>query len=647
MTYQIKAVAVAALLALAGCSGGGSGGAPATPSAESQIPASFSAAVQENSGTTPRSIATFGFTYASPSDTLSGAGLTGPDAALFQINIFVTDAGSNRVNVQLELVPLQDFDFESPADANRDNVYELTLGVQYNTQTISRTVTITVTDVAEPRVVQARWFSSEFSNQDFAERATVLPDVTSDGVPEIGVSVVSNRGERSTYLIASETYADGATGGGSIGVAANVGSFVQSVLPFDSTDLFSTPPGFARFNLITGASSASGADILVSESAPKQLTLFRAANATPQPLLTQGADTQTSALPRLAYTIDAAGFQVEARMIGDVNGDGANDIFAQFIRENLLPASGGEPFYRQKFGVIFGETGSATAATITSTALDIELIYFDDFEATRGEVLIEQVPDITGDGRPEYVIGHPEYAAVEDEFDTVFARGAVFLIRSEALNATSGIVIDLRTLTSGQGVALDFTAEATSDNRIGRSLSILPDFDNDGSATLFFTDDSNSQYVIDANDFLAMPSQAVTADFIAAGGARIEPTGSSFAPIFPIAAGDINGDGTVDLMSPAEFGADVLFYDGAAYQNALAAGGGTGLSSGAPIFTVDLTDFGPSNAFFSNAPLFIPEADIYAVSFLGDNDGSLVIIERQDVIDALANSGFTEMFLTR
>ncbi|MEO1310715.1 MAG: hypothetical protein AAFV51_07050, partial [Pseudomonadota bacterium] len=488
----------------------------------------------------------------------------------------------------------------------------------------------------------------EFSGQSFGERATPAADITNDGLPEIAVSIVSNAGERSNYVIASNTYADGLVGPTNIGAGSNVGSFVQIPLDFASGDLFSAPPGFRRYNLLTAEASASGADVLVSESAPKQLTLFRAQNAASQPLLTPAADTQTSALAKIDYTIDALGFQVEARMIGDVNGDGANDIFAHFIRENVLPSSSGEPFYRQKFGIVFGETGGASAATITSTGLDIELIYPDDLEGTRGEVFVKALPDMTGDGRPEYLIAHPEYGAVEDEFDFVNARGAVYLIRSEALNVASGTIIDLAALAAAEGLAFDATAESPSDpNRLGRSLSLLADYDSDGFPTLLFTDDQFRLYAIDADDFLAMPSQSVTADFLSAGGVVLTPNGGTFAPVFPADAGDVDENGVADIMSPAEFGQDFLFFDGSIIANALATGGGSTIGTGAPIFTVDFSDFGNANTFSRSAPLFVPQANLYAVGFLGDADGTLVIIDRADVVDAATNSGFDTMSVTR
>ncbi|MEO1310591.1 MAG: hypothetical protein AAFV51_06430, partial [Pseudomonadota bacterium] len=134
MKSLFKIAALTASVVLASCGGGGSDGG-STPSAESQIPTSFATSVAENSGPVFRNITTFPFIFASPSDTISGAGLTGPDAAFFRVNILVTSVSATRVNVTLELETLQGFDFEAPIDANGNNVYDFTLSVQYNAQT--------------------------------------------------------------------------------------------------------------------------------------------------------------------------------------------------------------------------------------------------------------------------------------------------------------------------------------------------------------------------------------------------------------------------------------------------------------------------------------------------------------------------------
>jgi glucose/arabinose dehydrogenase len=119
--------------ALAACGGGGGGGGGNGPANRAPVFTSgASATVAENSS---------GAAYsASASDADSNA-LTfsitgGADSGLFQI----TPAGA----LTFRTPP----NFEAPSDANRDNVYEVTLGVTDGTASVTQAVQITVTNAA-------------------------------------------------------------------------------------------------------------------------------------------------------------------------------------------------------------------------------------------------------------------------------------------------------------------------------------------------------------------------------------------------------------------------------------------------------------------------------------------------------------------
>lgn len=92
-------------------------------------------------------------------DTLTYSITGGADAALFQI-----DAATGALSL------VGGGDFENPADANGDNVYELTVSASDGFSTDSQDLTVTVTDVNEPVVLD---LSGPFS---VAENSTFVAD---------------------------------------------------------------------------------------------------------------------------------------------------------------------------------------------------------------------------------------------------------------------------------------------------------------------------------------------------------------------------------------------------------------------------------------------------------------------------------------
>ena len=73
----------------------------------------------------------------------------GPDAASATWVLSGTDADDFRLSNSGVLSFRTSPNFESPADANRDNVYEVTVTANDGTNTVMRDVTVTVTDVEE------------------------------------------------------------------------------------------------------------------------------------------------------------------------------------------------------------------------------------------------------------------------------------------------------------------------------------------------------------------------------------------------------------------------------------------------------------------------------------------------------------------
>ena len=76
-------------------------------------------------------------------------GAVGPDAAMATWSLDGDDAGDFRISTAGVLTFMDSPNYESPADADGDNVYEVTVTANDGENTTRRDVTITVTDMEE------------------------------------------------------------------------------------------------------------------------------------------------------------------------------------------------------------------------------------------------------------------------------------------------------------------------------------------------------------------------------------------------------------------------------------------------------------------------------------------------------------------
>ncbi len=139
MRSAVRAALLSALCGISASACGGGGGSPPPsppPSGGTSAPPTFtssaSVSVQENAA---------GVVYRATASDPENATLTyslsgGADSARFSFN-------SQTQELRFAAQP----DFESPADANRDNVYEVQLSVSDGANTVNQLVRVTVTDV--------------------------------------------------------------------------------------------------------------------------------------------------------------------------------------------------------------------------------------------------------------------------------------------------------------------------------------------------------------------------------------------------------------------------------------------------------------------------------------------------------------------
>ncbi|RYD82331.1 MAG: hypothetical protein EOP84_09535 [Verrucomicrobiaceae bacterium] len=93
--------------------------------------------------------------------------------------------------MRIEIRTGQIFNYEDPQDENRDNVYTFQFSLLYRGQTLSTTLNVSITDIADNVEVNSVVLEGEAVNQLFGLEVFAIPDVSGDGKPEIGTHVVS------------------------------------------------------------------------------------------------------------------------------------------------------------------------------------------------------------------------------------------------------------------------------------------------------------------------------------------------------------------------------------------------------------------------------------------------------------------------
>ena len=108
---------------------------------------------------------------------------SGTDAAQATWSLSGDDAGDFDISSSGELTFASKPDFEAPADADEDNVYEVTVEADDGTNTDSRAVTVTVTDVedAEPDLLTS-YDANDNDKIDKAEVYTAIDDLIDHGL---------------------------------------------------------------------------------------------------------------------------------------------------------------------------------------------------------------------------------------------------------------------------------------------------------------------------------------------------------------------------------------------------------------------------------------------------------------------------------
>ena len=524
--------------------------------------------------------------------------LSGTDAALFAI-----DAASGVVSF------IAAPDFETPGDANGDNIYDIVVtasdGVNATDQAVAITVTdenpeTAVVDLAGLNAAQGFVVQGDVAGDALAISVSSAGDVNGDGFDDIiigawlGDDGGSNAGE--AYVLFGK-----AGGFGTVdltGLSAADGFIIQGDAAEDragrSVSSAGDVNGDGYADLIIGAPYADGG----GTNAGAAYVIFGKAGGFGRVDLTG-----LSAADGFAILGDAdgdnAGWSVSSA--GDVNGDGFDDVIVGARRGDDGGTNAGEAY------VIFGKaSGFGTIDLAGLSAADGFVIQGDaafDFAGTS----VFSAGDVNGDGYDDLIVGAPggdDGGSNAGEAYVIFGKAGGF-----------GSRIDLTNLSPANGFVIQ--GDLPGDDA-GISVSAAGDLNGDGFDDLIigadYSDNGGTNagvaYVLfgKAGGFGTIDLTALSAadGFVIQGDTANDLAGRSVS-----GAGDVNGDGYADLIIGAAGGDDGGNAAGEAYVIFGKAGG---------FGTIDLSGLTSEQGFIIRGAT---DNDLAgdAVSAAGDIDG--------------------------
>ncbi len=250
----------------------------------------------------------------------------------------------------------------------------------------------------------------------------------------------------------------------------------------------------------------------------------------------------TDAIIDLA-TVGTNGFRIDGAASNDKLGGGASaagDVNADGYDDVVVSAQGADNNGRGASGSAYVVFGSANPVTVNLSTLGASAGYRIDGASSSGKLgdAVANAGDVNGDGRADVVVGEKD----NDRAYVVFGK-------------TDGTTVDLNGIT-GFDPAKGYKMTGPNGSVVGRAVSGVGDVNKDGYADVLVgghradlngRTDSGSAYLVHGK------TTATTIDLTSyTSGFRIDgATADAKLGISVSAAGDVNADGTPDLLVTA------------------------------------------------------------------------------------------------
>ncbi|WP_022696664.1 FG-GAP repeat protein [Euryhalocaulis caribicus] len=471
-------------------------------------------------------------------------------------------------------------DFENPADADGDNVYEVEISVTDGQSTVARTIEFTVTDQVEAPVIDLTTLSA-------ADGFIVQGD---PAFGQLGVNVAAGGdlnfdGVDDLLLAASgEAYAIYGSDSGFGSPDASARQVIDLVTLPAAEGLIVQDGGEAQLGgdvsvlgdingdgLADLAFGAPNADVSGSRDG-KVYILFGGETAPGQPDAGRQVLDVSNMSSSEGFTITGApggeepGYSVSGA--GDINGDGIDDLIigARWAEHgNSIPRPGAAY-------VIFGSDEGFGQVSGGQSSLDLSALGSDEGFVIEGASWFDDAGtsvsgggDFNNDGFDDLIVGAPGA-----EVDGVSGAGAAYLIFGSDQGYGAPDSLGRQSINVGDLGADDGFLIVSGPSGVGQSVSITGDVNGDGFDDLLVG--SSESYVIygtsqpftDTDNYgrIQVDGRYLEASegFVIKGAASGDDAGFSVS-----GAGDVNGDGFADMVIGAPHADEGGDSAGAAY----------------------------------------------------------------------------------